>query len=179
MTGARPSPRPLARWREEVASGLRRRPARKPVGSHRPVKPAQLVRDMQIQFTIEVLDRTWNQAEWQFRLRLSHRGRCAGALRRHGDTHLESARPEVPLRARDAEADEGQRRTQRALPYPGGLSLAQARVPPVSLSGSGRSLQISVTRGPPHGHGLLETTGLPAGAFASCAPPDTTHHETP
>ena len=50
-------PRLLAGWREEVASGLRRRPARKPVGSHRPVNPAQLPRDMQIQFVIEVLDR--------------------------------------------------------------------------------------------------------------------------
>ena len=50
-------PGPLAKWREEVASGLRRRPARKPVPSHRPPNPAQLPRDMQIQFVIEVLDR--------------------------------------------------------------------------------------------------------------------------
>ena len=51
------TPRPLARWRAEVVDGLRRRPDRKPVPSHRPVKPAQLVRDIQIQFTIEVLRR--------------------------------------------------------------------------------------------------------------------------
>ena len=50
-------PRPLAGWREEVAGGLRRRPARKPVPSHRPPNPAQLPRDMQIQFVLEVLDR--------------------------------------------------------------------------------------------------------------------------
>ena len=52
-----PIPRPLARWREEVANGLRRRPARKPAPSHRPVKPAQLVRDVEMQFAIEVLRR--------------------------------------------------------------------------------------------------------------------------
>ena len=50
-------PGPLARWREEVAGGRLRRPARKPVPSHRPVNPAQIARDMQIQFVIEVLDR--------------------------------------------------------------------------------------------------------------------------
>ena len=50
-------PRQLARWREEAAGGLRRRPARKPVQSHRPANPDQLKRDMQIQFTIEVLHR--------------------------------------------------------------------------------------------------------------------------
>ena len=50
-------PRPLARWRAEVVDGLRRRPDRKPVAPHRPVRAAQLVRDVQIQFTIEVLHR--------------------------------------------------------------------------------------------------------------------------
>ena len=50
-------PGPLARWREEVASGRLRRPARKSAPSHRPVNPAQIARDMQIQFVIEVLDR--------------------------------------------------------------------------------------------------------------------------
>ena len=52
-----PIPRPLARWREEVAGELRRRPARKPIPSHRPVKPAQLVHDVEMQFAIEVLRR--------------------------------------------------------------------------------------------------------------------------
>ena len=50
-------PRPLAKWREEVASGRLRRPALRPIPSHRPVNPAQIARDMQIQFVIEVLDR--------------------------------------------------------------------------------------------------------------------------
>ena len=50
-------PGPLAKWREEVASGLRRRPALRPIPSHRPANPAQIARDMQIQFVIEVLDR--------------------------------------------------------------------------------------------------------------------------
>ena len=47
----------LAGWREEVASGRLRRPAVRPIPSHRPANPAQLARDMQIQFVIEVLDR--------------------------------------------------------------------------------------------------------------------------
>ena len=50
-------PRLLAGWREEVASGRLRRPALRPIPSHRPANPAQLARDMQIQFVIEVLDR--------------------------------------------------------------------------------------------------------------------------
>ena len=50
-------PRPLAKWREEAASGRLRRPALRPIPSHRPVNPAQIARDMQIQFVIEVLDR--------------------------------------------------------------------------------------------------------------------------
>ena len=50
-------PRPLARWRAKAAGGLRRRPAMKPVSSHRPVDPAFLVRDIHIQFAIEVLRR--------------------------------------------------------------------------------------------------------------------------
>ena len=50
-------PGPLAKWREEVAGGRLRRPALRPVPSHRPANLAQLARDMQIQFTIEVLSR--------------------------------------------------------------------------------------------------------------------------
>ena len=49
--------RPLLRWRQEVVSGCRRRPAKKPVPSHRPVNPAKVLRDFRIQFTIEVLRR--------------------------------------------------------------------------------------------------------------------------
>ena len=50
-------PRPLARWLAKAAGGLRRRPDMKPVSSHRPVDPAFLVRDIHIQFAIEVLRR--------------------------------------------------------------------------------------------------------------------------
>ena len=50
-------PRPLAGWLAKAAGGLRRRPAMNPVPSHRPVDPATLVRDMHIQFAIEVLHR--------------------------------------------------------------------------------------------------------------------------
>ena len=50
-------PGPLARWREEVASGRLRRPASRTIPSHRPVNPAQIARDMQIQFVLEVLNR--------------------------------------------------------------------------------------------------------------------------
>ena len=50
-------PRPLAGWLAKAAGGLRRRPAMKPVSSHRPVDPAFLVRDIHIQFAIEVLRR--------------------------------------------------------------------------------------------------------------------------
>ena len=50
-------PGPLAKWREEVASGRLLRPALRPIPSHRPANPAQIARDMQIRFVIEVLDR--------------------------------------------------------------------------------------------------------------------------
>ena len=48
-------PRPLFGWRQEVAGGHRRRPERNRRQAHRPVNPAKLLRDIQIQFTIEVL----------------------------------------------------------------------------------------------------------------------------
>ena len=48
-------PPPLFGWRQEVAGGHRRRPRRMRRQAHRPVKPAKLLRDIQIQFTIEVL----------------------------------------------------------------------------------------------------------------------------
>ena len=50
-------PRTLSRWREEVASVLRRSPARKPVGSHRPVETASIPRDIHVQFVIDLLRR--------------------------------------------------------------------------------------------------------------------------
>ena len=50
-------PRLLARWREDVAEGRRRRPAMKPKPNHRPANWTRLVRDIHIQFTIEVLKR--------------------------------------------------------------------------------------------------------------------------
>ena len=50
-------PRPLAGWRTQVAGGRRGRPARMPVPPHRPVNPAHLLRDLQIQFTLELLRR--------------------------------------------------------------------------------------------------------------------------
>ena len=48
-------PRPLARWQAKVASGLRLPPNRKPIPPYCPVRPAHLVRDVDIQFTLEVL----------------------------------------------------------------------------------------------------------------------------
>ncbi len=50
-------PRPLAGWLAKAAGGLRRRPAMNTVSSGRPVDPATLVRDMHLQFAIEVLHR--------------------------------------------------------------------------------------------------------------------------
>ena len=50
-------PRPLARWRQEVAEGRRKPPAMKPIPAHRPPNQAQFARDMHIQFTIAVLER--------------------------------------------------------------------------------------------------------------------------
>ena len=50
-------PLSLAKWREEVDGGRLLRPALRPIPSHRPANPAQLARDMQIQFTIEILSR--------------------------------------------------------------------------------------------------------------------------
>ena len=51
----RPIPRLLARWREDVSEGRRRRPAMKPQPNHRPANWTRLVHDTHIQFTIEVL----------------------------------------------------------------------------------------------------------------------------
>ena len=48
-------PRPLARWQAKVASGLRLPPDPKPIPPYCPVRPAHLVRDVDIQFTLEVL----------------------------------------------------------------------------------------------------------------------------
>ena len=50
-------PRPLARWRQEVAEGRRKPPAMKPIPAHRPPNQAQFARDMHIQFAIAVLER--------------------------------------------------------------------------------------------------------------------------
>ena len=50
-------PRPLARWLAKAAGGLRRRPAKNPVSSGHPVDTAYFVRDMHLQFAIEVLRR--------------------------------------------------------------------------------------------------------------------------
>ncbi len=50
-------PRLLARWREDVAVGRRRRPAMSPKPNHRPANWTRLVRDIHIQFTIEALKR--------------------------------------------------------------------------------------------------------------------------
>ena len=47
----------LAKWRQEVAGGLRRRPAIKPIPPHRPADPAQLEGDIPMQFAIAVLQR--------------------------------------------------------------------------------------------------------------------------
>ena len=50
-------PRPLLKWRQEVAGGRRRRPAKRSAPRYRPVNPADFVRNIQIQFTIAVLQR--------------------------------------------------------------------------------------------------------------------------
>ena len=50
-------PRPLLKWRQEFAGGRRRRPAKRSAPRYRPVNPADFVRNIQIQFTIAVLQR--------------------------------------------------------------------------------------------------------------------------
>ncbi len=50
-------PRPLAGWLAKAAGGLRRRPAKNPVPSGHPVNTAYFVRDIHLQFAIEVLRR--------------------------------------------------------------------------------------------------------------------------
>ena len=50
-----PIPHPLTRRRAEVADGCLERPAKNPLPPHRPVKPAQLLRDIEMRFAIEVL----------------------------------------------------------------------------------------------------------------------------
>ena len=49
-------PSPLALWRAGVAGGSRQPPAKKPLPPHRPVTPARLVRAVDFQLTIAVLD---------------------------------------------------------------------------------------------------------------------------
>ena len=48
-------PRPLFLWLEDVVFGRRRRPDVKPLPPNRPVNSLNLPRDVQIEFTIEVL----------------------------------------------------------------------------------------------------------------------------
>ena len=50
-------PRPLFRWQQQATGGHRRRPPQMPVAPHRPVNPAKLLHDVQIQFIIEILRR--------------------------------------------------------------------------------------------------------------------------
>ena len=50
-------PRQLARWRQEVAEGRRRRPAMKPIPARCPLNSDRLRRDMHLQFVIVVLER--------------------------------------------------------------------------------------------------------------------------
>ena len=52
-----PIPRQLARWRLKVADGRLRRPDAQPIPRQRPANPSQLAYEMQIQFTIEILQR--------------------------------------------------------------------------------------------------------------------------
>ena len=49
-------PRQLARWRQEVAEGRRRRPAMKPIPARRHFNPDRLRRDMHLQFVIAILE---------------------------------------------------------------------------------------------------------------------------
>ena len=55
--GAEAIPPPLLKWWQEAAGGLQRRPAMKPVPPYRPPNPDDLVRDVQVQFTVELLQR--------------------------------------------------------------------------------------------------------------------------
>ena len=48
-------PRRLAKWRLDVTDGRLQRPDAQPIPRHRPTNPAQLPYQMQIQFTIEIL----------------------------------------------------------------------------------------------------------------------------
>ena len=48
---------PLAKWQQAGGGGGRKRPPMKPIRSGRHAKPAQVPRDIQIQFTIAVLER--------------------------------------------------------------------------------------------------------------------------
>ncbi len=50
-------PRDLAKWRHEVADGRRLRPDPQSIPPRRPANPTQVAYQMQVQFTIEVLER--------------------------------------------------------------------------------------------------------------------------
>ena len=141
-------PRLLARWREDVAVGRRRRPAMSPKPNHRPANWTRLVRDIHIQFTHRGPEQGWRAAQGTGteRLRLPHRGRCAGGSRTHGGGRLEKVRLEKTLRAHDAEIREGHRHAPRALQdsMPWALQDSLRREPPLGsrldlpLSGRGR-----------------------------------------
>ena len=154
-------PRPLARWRQEVAEGRRKPPAMKPIPAHRPPNQAQFARDMHIQFAIAVLGEGWRAAPRKSRLRLSYRGRGVEASGRYGSAHLESVHVENILRARDAEILGGHRQTHWVIPYtlrreprPGSISLALS-------PGERLPLAVRVTTAPPPGRGWLDD-GTPA-----------------
>ena len=50
-------PLPLDMWQAQAAGGLRRRPAKRSAPSNRPINPAHILRYVQIQFTIGLLQR--------------------------------------------------------------------------------------------------------------------------
>ena len=53
----RPIPRPLSKWQRKAGARLLRRPAKHPLPRHRPVIVDDLVRNVRVQFTVELLQR--------------------------------------------------------------------------------------------------------------------------
>ena len=170
---------PLAKWRQEVADGRRRRPAMKPIPPHRPANPAQLKRDIHIQFTIEVLKSVGIAPNGYHVSGCRIVAEALGLPEYNGRTHLESVLLEKVLRARDAEALEGHRRTDRARPNPLRRAPQSGYKSLSSPSWGEAASRSSPRRSASAVMGCWKTARLLAQGGRLVATPDRSHHEIP
>ena len=93
-------PRREIRWHTRFPGRRRMRYYSKTIiQPHSPIKPAILLRNLQMQFVIGLLKESSSTATGHLRIGLPHGGGCAGPFRKYREAHLGNA-----LHARDAEA---------------------------------------------------------------------------